>query len=116
MHSETVLIIGTAGSVITTFLIWLWLKASMLDLMEQLNRHPGTAIFWARYTLLMVLIAPLAVVLIFTPDHLVNTLEGVRRILLPILLSHFFAFALIGRTLFNAATRVSPFVTFGKKD
>ena len=25
-------------------------------------------------------------------------------------------FALIGRRLFNAATRVSPFVTYGKKD
>ena len=116
MDSETVLVLGTVGSVITTLLIWLWLSASMLALMEQLNQHPGTAIFWARYTLLMVLIAPLAVVLIFTPDHLVNTVEGVRRILLPILLSHFAAFALIGRSLFNAATRVSPFVTYGKKD
>ena len=31
-------------------------------------------------------------------------------------MSHFAAFALIGRSLFNAATRVSPFVTYGKKD
>ena len=31
-------------------------------------------------------------------------------------MSHFAAFALIGRSLLNAATRVSPFVTYGKKD
>ena len=116
MSSETVLVLGTLGSVLTTLLIWFWLKDSMLDLMEQLNQHPGTSIFWARYTLLMVLIAPLAVVLVFTPDHVVNTVDGVRRILLPILLAHFVAFALIGRSLYDAATRVSPFVTYGKKD
>ena len=31
-------------------------------------------------------------------------------------MSHFATFALIGRSLFNAATRVSPFVTYRKKD
>ena len=45
-----------------------------------------------------------------------GTVVGVRYVLLPILLSHFAAFALIGRSLFNAATRVSPFATYSKKD
>jgi hypothetical protein len=50
----------------------------------------------------MLLIAPLVVAIFFIPDTLQNTTLVVRRIILAILLGHFVAFGLVGRSLFKA--------------
>lgn len=116
MYSETVLLIGIAGSIFTSSVMWLWLKEPLREVITQLCDKPGSSDFWSRYTLLMLLIAPLAIVIFFSPDHVVSTVEALRRVFLAILLGHFAAFALVGRSLFNATHRISPFASPSKKD
>lgn len=116
MQSETALFIGIAGSILTSSIMWLWLRAPLRELIIQLCDHPGSSDFWSRYTLLMLLTAPLAIVIFFSPDHVVSAVDAIRRILLAILLGHFAAFALVGRSLFNAAKRVSPITAPSNKE
>lgn len=116
MYSETVLLIGIASSILTSSIMWLWLKAPLREVITQLCDQPGSPDFWSRYTLLMLLTAPLAIVIFFSPDQTVCTVDALRRILLAILLGHFAAFALVGRSLFKAANRVPPVVAAIKQE
>lgn len=111
MYSETVLFIGIAGSVLTSSIMWLWLREPLREVIAQLCNHPDSPDFWSRYTLLMLLTAPLAIVIFFSPEHIVSATEALRRILLAILLGHFVAFSLVGRSLFNAVNRAPPSLT-----
>lgn len=111
MTNETILFIGISGSILTSSIMWLWLREPLREVLAQLCDHPGSPDFWSRYTLLMLLTAPLALVIFLSPDHVISTIDALRRILLAILLGHFSAFALVGRSLFNAARRVSILTT-----
>lgn len=102
MNSEIVLLIGVTGSVITSGALWWWLRGALREMLAQLCDRPGTTDFWSRYTLLMLVIAPLAIVVFFVPPETDSAVLVLRRILLAILLGHFFAFALVGRSLFKA--------------
>ena len=102
MHSEYILITSMAGSIATSALIWWWLQGALREMLNVLCDKPGSTEFWSRYTRLMLLIAPLVVAVIFTPDSQQDTTQAVRRIILAILLGHFIAFGLVGRSLFKA--------------
>ena len=105
MSSEAILIISIFTSLLTSAILWWWLKSSLRNLLGQLCHRGGDTEFWARYTLLMLLIAPLAVVVWFAPDGAQGLQYMLRHLLLTVLLSHFFAFALVGRTLYRAVDR-----------
>ena len=105
MNSESILIISIITSLLTSAILWWWLKASLRNLLNQLCQRGGDTEFWARYTLLMLLIAPLAVVVWFAPDGAQGLQQMLRQLLLTVLLSHFFAFALVGRTLYRAVAQ-----------
>jgi len=105
MHSETILIISIFTSLFTSATLWWWLKGSLRNLLGQLCQRGGDTEFWARYTLLMLLIAPLAVVVWFAPDTAQGLQQMLRHLLLTVLLSHFFAFSLVGRTLYRAVAQ-----------
>ncbi len=102
MNSETTLLVGVAGSVLTSAGIWWWLRGALRNMLSQLCDRPGSTEFWSRYTLLMLVIAPLAIVVFFIPLETYTTVLVLRRLLLAILLGHFLAFALVGRSLFKA--------------
>lgn len=102
MNNEFVLLIGMGGSIATGTLMWWWLRGALREMLNQLCDKPGSTNFWSRYTLLMLLIAPLAVVVFFSPDNLQDTAQVLRRIILSILFGHFATFALVGRSLFKA--------------
>lgn len=105
MNDETALLVGIGASLATSVGLWWWFRGTLREMLGQLcGRQPGTD-FWARYTVLMLVIAPLAIVVFFTPLEFDSTVKVLRRILLAILLGHFFAFALVGRTLFSAVRR-----------
>lgn len=105
MSSEAILTTSIFSSLFTSMLLWWWLKDALRGLLGQLCHRGGDTEFWARYTLLMLVIAPLVVVVLFTPNYSQGMTEAVRHLLLSILASHFFAFALVGRTLFKAVQR-----------
>lgn len=105
MKSEYVLMISIIGSIATSALMWWWLHGSLREMLSQLCDKPGSSDFWTRYTLLMLLIAPLIMTIIFIPDHIQNITQIARRIILAILFGHFIAFALVGRSLFKAVRR-----------
>jgi hypothetical protein len=109
MNSETTLLVGVAGSVITSAGIWWWLRGALRNMLSQLCNRPGANDFWSRYTLLMLVVAPLTIVVFFIPVETYNTVLALRRILLAILLGHFFAFALVGRSLFKAVRQAIEF-------
>lgn len=73
MNSEYVLMISIAGSITMSALMGWWLHGALREMLNQLCDKPGSTDFWLRYTLLMLLIAPLAVTVIFSPDPLQNT-------------------------------------------
>ena len=102
MNNEHVLMISMAGSITTSALMWWWLHDALREMLSQLCDKPGSTNFWSRYTLLMLLIAPLAVVVFFSPENLQDTAQVLRRIILAILFGHFATFALVGRSLFKA--------------
>ena len=108
MSSEAILISSIFSSLFTSVLLWWWLKDALRGLLGQLCHQGGDTEFWSRYTLLMLVIAPLAVVVMFTPNFPQNVTEAVRHLLLSILLSHFLAFALVGRSLYKAVQRTIP--------
>lgn len=103
MESEEFLFISIFTSLFTSVALWWWLKASLRGLLKQLcHDGAGETEFWQRYTLLMLLIAPLAVVIFFAPTYSMSIVQSIRHLLLSVLLSHFFAFSLVGRTLYKA--------------
>ena len=104
MNSVWVLLIGMTASVVTGTLMWWWVRDAMREMLNQLCDKPGSTTFWSRYTLLMLLIAPLAVVVFFAPEYVADATQVLRRVILAILLGHFFAFALVGRSLFKAVS------------
>jgi len=105
MSSEAILITSIFSSLFTSVLLWWWLKDALRGLLGQLCHQGGNTEFWARYTLLMLVIAPLAIVVLFTPNFPQGVTQAARHLLLTVLLSHFFAFALVGRTLYKAVNR-----------
>lgn len=105
MSSEAILFLSIFTSLFTSAVLWWWLKSSLRNLLGQLCHRGGDTEFWARYTLLMLLIAPLAVVVWFAPDHAQTLQHMLRHLLLTVLLSHFFAFTLVGRALFRAVNQ-----------
>lgn len=105
MSSEAILITSIFSSLFASAMLWWWLKDALRGLLAQLCHQGGDTEFWARYTLLMLVIAPLAVVIWFAPNFPQCLTESLRHLLLSILVSHFFAFALVGRTLFKAVNR-----------
>lgn len=105
MSSEAILIFSIFTSLLTSTVLWWWLKGSMRNLLGQLCHRGGDTEFWARYTLLMLFIAPLAIVVWFAPDFAQSLQHMLRHLLLTVLLSNFFAFALVGRALFNAVAQ-----------
>ena len=102
MADQLVLPLSVIASVAASATMWWWLKAPLRQLLNQLCDRPGCTEFWARYTLIMLLIAPLAVVIFFVPDTVQQTTTALRRVMLSILLGHFVAFALVGHSLFKA--------------
>jgi predicted permease len=102
MNGELVLLVSVVASVATSAMMWWWLRAPLREMLVQLCERPGSTAFWSRYTLLMLVMAPLAVVVVFSPEQLGQGVDGLRRLLLAILLGHLAAFALVGRSLFKA--------------
>jgi hypothetical protein len=102
MNKELVLLISMGGSIATGALMWWWLRGALREMLNQLCEKPGSTNFWARYTLLMLMIAPLMVVVFFSPINLQDTAQVLRRMILAILFGHFVTFALVGRSLFKA--------------
>jgi len=102
MNNELVLLISMAGSITTSGLMWWWLRDALREMLNQLCDKPGSTNFWSRYSLLMLLISPLAVVVFFSPENLQDTAQVLRRIILAILFGHLATFALVGRSLFKA--------------
>jgi hypothetical protein len=102
MNKELVLLISMGGSIATGTLMWWWLRDALREMLDRLCEKPGSTNFWARYTLLMLLLAPLMVVVFFSPINLQDTTQVLRRIILAILFGHFATFALVGRSLFKA--------------
>lgn len=102
MNKELVLLISMGGSIATGVLMWWWLRGALREMLDQLCKKPGSTNFWARYTLLMLLIAPLMVAVFFSPTNIQDTTQVLRRIILAILFGHFATFALVGRSLFKA--------------
>lgn len=106
MNSEIFLITSIFSSLFASATLWWWLKDALRNLLSQLCHQGGDTEFWARYTLLMLIIAPLSIVVWFVPSWTLQATEAVRHLMLSILLSHFFAFALVGRTLFQAVQQM----------
>ena len=102
MQSEYILLACTTISLATSAVIWWWLRSALRQVLVQLCDKPGSLEFWSRYTLLMLLIAPLVVTITFMPSPLQDTTEVARRIMLTTLLGHFVSFGLVGRSLFKA--------------
>jgi hypothetical protein len=101
MNSETVLILSIGGSVAASLIIWRFLQGALRDMMGELCERTGGNDFWARYAFLMLVLAPLALVLLFVPEHHTDATQTVRRVLLTIVLSQFAAYTLVGRSLFK---------------
>jgi hypothetical protein len=102
MSSEAILITSIFSSLSTSAVLWWWLKDALRSLLGQLCHRGGDTEFWARYTLLMLVIAPLAIVVWFVPNFPQSATNALRHLMLSILFSHFLAFALVGRTLYKA--------------
>lgn len=102
MSLEMLLLLSMVGSVFTSALMWAWLRGPLIEMLRQLCDRPGTSSFWSRYALLMLIVAPLAGVVFFAPLDEGYSAEGLRRVLLVILLGHVVGFALVGRSLFKA--------------
>ena len=105
MSNETALIVSIAGSVLTSGILWWWLNTALGEMLKQLCDRPGSTDFWSRYTLLMLVIAPLTIAVFFSPDITCYTTNALQRILFTILLGQFIAFALVGHSLFKAVNR-----------
>lgn len=105
MSSESILIVSIFFSLLTSGVLWWWLKGSLRDQLGHLCHKGGDTEFWARYTLLMLVLAPLAVVVLFVPSYPQDITNALRYLLLSVLFSHIFSFALVGRTLFKAAQK-----------
>lgn len=109
MNGETIMLTGIAASVATSAGIWWWLRGALRNMLSQLCDRPGTNEFWSRYTLLMLVIAPLAIVVFFIPLDTASMVHALRRILLAVLFGHSLAFALVGRSLFKAVRQTVEF-------
>ena len=105
MSSESILAISIFFSLLTSGVLWWWLKGSLRDQLGHLCHTGGDTEFWVRYTLLMLVLAPLAVVVSFAPSYAQNITNALRYLLLSVLFSHIFSFALVGRTLYKAAQK-----------
>lgn len=105
MSNATARIVSIAGSVLTSGILWWWLNTALREMLKQLCDRPGSTDFWSRYTLLMLVIAPLTITVFFSPDITCCTTNALQRILFTILLGQFTAFALVGRGLFKAVNR-----------
>jgi hypothetical protein len=106
MSNQSALLFSMAGSLLSSGILWWWLSAALRELLQQLCDRPGSTDFWSRYTMLMLVIAPLSIAVFFTPDMAYTpTIDALRRILLVILIGQFVAFTLVGRSLFNAVRR-----------
>jgi hypothetical protein len=101
MNSETVLIVSVGGSVAASLVIWRFLQGSLREMMGELCERTGGNDFWARYTFLMLVLAPLALVLMFTPEQYTEVTQALRRITLVVVLSQFASYMLVGRSLFK---------------
>jgi Na+-driven multidrug efflux pump len=102
MTGEQLLWLSIIGSVSASVGVWWWLRAPLRTMLDQLCDRPGSTDFWSRYTLLMLVIAPLALAVLFSPDGPRTLAAGLRYVLLAILAGQFVAFALMGRGLFKA--------------
>ena len=102
MSSEQLLWFSILGSLGASVGVWWWLQAPLRTLLDQLCDRPGSTDFWSRYTLLMLIVAPLALAVFFSPDGPRTVAAGLRYVLLAILAGQFLAFALVGRSLFKA--------------
>lgn len=105
MSSETLLLISVVASLVTSAVMWQWLRISLRTMLGQLCDRPGSTDFWSRYTLLMLVIAPLVIAIFFSPEATRGTVDAIRRILLAILLGNFVGFVLVGRSLYKAVGR-----------
>lgn len=102
MTGEQLLLLSIIGSIGASIGVWWWLRAPLRMMLDQLCERPGSTDFWSRYTLLMLVIAPLALAVFFSPDGPRTVVAGLRYVLLAILAGQFLAFALVGRGLFRA--------------
>lgn len=102
MTQELVLLLSMAASLATGALMWWWLRGALREMLDQLCEKPGSTNFWARYTLLMLLIAPLLLVVLFSPSQIQDSVQVIRQVTLSILFGHFVTFALVGRSLIKA--------------
>lgn len=105
MSSESIFVLSILSSLLTSLLLWWWLKGALHGLLRQLCHRGGDTDFWARYTLLMLVIAPLTIVVLYAPNYPQGVTEALRHLMLSVLLSHFLSFALVGRTLYKAVNR-----------
>lgn len=102
MTGEQLLLISIIGSVSTSIGVWWWLRAALRTMLNQLCDRPGSTDFWSRYTLLMLVIAPLALAVLLSPDAPRTVVAGLRHVLLAVLAGQFLAFGLVGRSLLKA--------------
>lgn len=102
MTGEQLLLISVIGSVVFSIGVWWWLRAPLRTMLNQLCDRPGSTDFWSRYTLLMLVIAPLALAVLLSPDAPRTVVAGLRHVLLAVLAGQFLAFGLVGRSLFKA--------------
>lgn len=105
MSLELLLLMSMVGSVLTSMVMWAWLRGPLVEMLRQLCDRPGTSSFWSRYALLMLIVAPLVGVVFFAPLDEGYSAEGLRQVVLAILLGHVVGFALVGRSLFKAIFR-----------
>jgi hypothetical protein len=105
MSPETLLISGMAASALTSGLMWAWPRQPLRSMLGRLCDADGSQDFWVRYALLMLVIAPLAVVAVLSPHEVGASVEALRRLLLAVLLGHLVGLALVGRSLMNAIRR-----------
>lgn len=107
MTEEILLVAGMLASLLSSAVIWIWLRLPLRQLLDQLCDRPGSTELWSRYLLLMLVIAPLVVVIVFAPLEPGKTLESLRQVALAVLLGQFGAFAVVGRSLLKAVRQAA---------
>ena len=116
MSELNLLLSSMAASILISLLMWFWMRLPLQQLLDQLCGRPGGTLFWSRYTLLMLLIAPLSLTVFFSPDAQLNDADALRRIFLTLLLGNFVAFALVGRSLFKTVRQASQSDTLQERN
>ena len=114
MNELHLLLTSMITSIVTSLLMWGWLRQPLQQMLDQLCGRPGSTRFWSRYMLLMLLIAPLSLTVIFSPHAYLQYAAALRQLFLAVLLGNFAAFALVGRSLFKTVRQADAAARTGE--